>query len=100
MDQSVSLADKSARKAGFTDARCRTEFWIAALASLLFSVSTCHSALVAIAFQRTGYDLRAIGVLIGITAIPVLASSICSGLVIARFGALATLRVAMFLLAL
>ena len=92
--------DEAARAKGFVDAQSHREFWIAATASLLFSITTCHSALVAIALQHTGYDLRSIGILIGITAAPVLLVTVFSGVITARLGALGALRLAMVLLAL
>jgi predicted MFS family arabinose efflux permease len=92
-------ADEAARAKGFVDAQAHREFWIAAAASLLFSITTCHSALVAIALQRTGYDLRAIGILIGVTAAPVLLVTVFSGVITARLGARGALRLAMLLLA-
>ena len=92
-------ADEAARARGFADAQSYREFWIAAAASLLFSITTCHSALVAIALQHTGYDLHAIGILIGITAAPVLLVTVFSGVITARLGALGALRLAMVLLA-
>jgi predicted MFS family arabinose efflux permease len=92
--------DEAARGHGFIDARAHREFWIAATASLLFSITTCHSALVAIALQHSGYDLQDIGVLIGVSAAPVLLVTVFSGVITARLGARGALRLAMILLAL
>jgi predicted MFS family arabinose efflux permease len=92
-------ADEAARAKGFIDARAHREFWIAAAASLLFSITTCHSALVAIALQHTGYDLPSIGILIGVSAAPVLLVTLFSGVITARLGARGSMRLAMVLLA-
>ena len=92
-------ADDQARLAGYIDARGRREFAIAALASLLFSITTTHSTLVAVAFEHAGFSLRLIGVLISAVGVTALAGTLGSGYVTARLGAVATFRLAMALAA-
>ena len=88
-------ADEKARDDGFIDARGRREYLFAAAATLLFSITTCNSALIAIVFQRAGFPLPTIGVLIGVLALSVLAATLGSGYVTARLGAVRASHVAM-----
>ncbi len=88
-------ADSRAQDDGFLDQTSQREFWIISLASLLFSITVAHSTLVALAFGRLGYSLEKIGLLLSIMAIPVLASTFFSGLVIGRLGALWATRLSM-----
>ena len=93
----TTSADSRAQDDGFLDQASRREFWIMALASLLFSITATHSTLVAVAFGRLGYSLEQIGVVLSIIAFPVVASTFCSGLIIGWFGALGAMRVSMLL---
>ena len=95
--ETITSADSRAQDDGFLDQASRREFWIMAVASLLFSITATHSTLVALAFGRLGYSLEQIGVVLSIIAFPVLASTFCSGLIIGRFGALGAMRVSMLL---
>ncbi len=95
--ETITSADSRAQDDGFLDQASRREFWIMAAASLLFSITATHSTLVALAFGRLGYSLEQIGVVLSIIAIPVLASTFCSGLLIGWFGALGAVRVSMLL---
>ena len=93
--ETTNSADSSALDDGFLDQISRREFWIISLASLLFSVTVAHSTLVAVAFGRLGYSLAEIGLVLSIMAIPVLASTFFSGLVIGALGALWATRLSM-----
>ena len=95
--ETISSDDSRAQDDGFLDQPSRREFWIVAAASLLFSITATHSTLVAVAFGRLGYSLAQIGVVLSIIALPVIASTFCSGLIIARFGALGAMRLSMIL---
>ena len=95
--EQITSADSRAQDDGFVNQVSRREFWIAALASLLFSITATHSTLVAVAFGRLGYSLQQIGVVLSIIAFPVVASTFCSGLIIGRFGALGAMRLSMLL---
>jgi hypothetical protein len=97
--QGVSSADEKARADGFIDARGRREFAVAAAASLLFSITTTHSTLIAVALEHSGYSLRVIGVLISVVGVTALAATLGSGYVAARIGAVAAFRLAMALAA-
>jgi MFS family permease len=92
-------ADDRARADGFIDARGRREFAVVALSSLLFSITTTHSTLVAVALGHEGYSLRAIGVLISAVGVTALAATLGSGFVAARLGAVGAFRLAMALAA-
>ncbi len=89
--------DSTAPDQDFIDQAAQREFWIIALASLLFSITATHSTLVAVAFGRLGYSLEQIGVVLSIIAFPVVASTFCSGLIIGWFGALGAMRISMLL---
>ena len=95
MSASAATADEAARADGFIDARGRREYLFAAAATLLFSITTCNSALIAIVFGHAGFPLQTIGVLIGVLAISVLAATLGSGFVTARLGAVRAAHVAM-----
>ena len=95
--ETITSADSRAQDDGFLDQASRREFWIMALASLLFSITATHSTMVAVAFGRLGYSLEQIGVVLSIIAFPVMASTFCSGLIIGWFGALGAMRVSMLL---
>ncbi len=91
----ASDRDAEAREDGFIDARARQEYLLAAAATLLFSATTTNSALIALVFDRAGYPLSSIGVLIGVLALSVLPATLFSGYVTARLGALRASHVAM-----
>ena len=87
--------DEQARDDGFIDARGRREYFLAAVATLLFSTTTTNSTLVAVVFHRAGFPLQTIGIVIGVLAISVLAATLGSGYVTARLGAVRAAHVAM-----
>jgi MFS family permease len=84
---------------GFVDRTAKSEYYRLALACFLVSFTSAHSTLLAVVFQRDGYDLHAIGLLLSSLAVPVIAVALVSGAIITRIGALAALRVAMTLTA-
>jgi len=84
---------------GFVDERARGEYIRLGIGCFLAAVMNAHSALLAIIFARSGYDLHDIGLLLSIFAIPVVLSALISGVVADRIGALQTVRLAMALLA-
>jgi len=84
---------------GFVDERARGEYIRLGIGCFLAAVMNAHSALLAIIFARSGYDLHDIGLLLSIFAIPVVLSALISGAVADRIGALQTVRLAMALLA-
>ena len=92
-------ADDRARADGYVDAQGRREFAIVALSSLLFSITTTHSTLVAVALGHVGYSLQTIGVLISAVGVTALAATLGSGFVAARLGAVGAFRLAMALAA-
>ncbi|GAC1336224.1 MAG: MFS transporter [Beijerinckiaceae bacterium] len=83
---------------GFVDDRARGEYVRLGAACFLVAVTNAHSALLAIIFTRSGYDLHDIGLLLSIFAVPVVLSALVSGAVADRLGALMTVRLAMVLL--
>ncbi len=96
----VTTSDSRAQSLGFADAKSRREFWIVALASLLSSITVTHSTVVALALARENYSLEQIGILISITAVPVLAGALFSGLLTSYIGARSALQLAMLFAAL
>ncbi len=90
-------ADEAARDAGFIDALGRREYWLAAAATLMFSITTCNSTLVVVAFQRAGFPLETIGQLVGVLAFSVLAATLGSGFITAKLGAVRAAHFAMAL---
>jgi MFS family permease len=92
----VISADNSPR--GFVDERARGEYIRLGASCFLVSITNAHSALLAIIFARSGYDLHDIGLLLSVFAFPVVMSALVSGAIADRFGALQTVRVAMVLL--
>lgn len=83
---------------GFVDRRARAEYLRLSLACFLISFTNAHTTLLAIVFSRDGYDLHAIGLLLSLIAIPIIGFSLISGEVMARLGALGTMRLAMALM--
>lgn len=94
----MSAADSEAVAAGYADALARGEFRRLGLACLLVSFMNSHSTLLAVVFSRAGHDLHAIGILLSVYAIPVLALTLFSGAVAGRIGVLRTLQAAMALM--
>ena len=87
--------DDEARRAGFIDSIARREYFLVAIATLSFSTSAAHASLMALAFERTGYDLSAIGVLLSSLAVTTMTFTLASGWIMTRIGSLASLRIAM-----
>ena len=83
---------------GFVDRLARYEYLRLALACFLVSFTSAHTTLLAIVFARDGYDLHHVGLLLSLIAVPIIGFSLVSGEVMARLGALGTLRVAMVLI--
>src|SRR5947209_11741783 len=83
----------------FIDERARGEYVRLGAACFLVAVTNAHSALLAIVFARSGYDLHDIGLLLSVFAFPVVLSALVSGAVADRLGALQTLRLATAFLA-
>ncbi len=96
----MTSADSKAQDRGFVDHISRREFWIVAGASLLCSITVTHSSVVALALGREHYSLEQIGILLSITAIPVLLATFLSGALTARFGARGAMQFAMVFAAL
>lgn len=80
---------------GFVDRQARGEYFRLAIGCFLVSFTTAHTSLLAIVFGRNGFDLHAIGLLLSLVAIPIIAFALLSGELMARLGALTTLRLAM-----
>jgi MFS family permease len=93
----VSLVDEAAAKAGFVDARARSEFIRFGIACLLASLLNAHVALLSIVFTGAGHSLQTAGLLLSLFAIPVIVVNLLAGPAAARFGALATTRLSMAL---
>lgn len=91
---SVKVADPPS---GFIDRRAKSEYLRLSVGCFLVSFTAAHTTLLAIVFARDGYDLHAIGLLLSLVAIPIIGVALLSGEVMARLGALATLRLAMVL---
>jgi hypothetical protein len=71
------------------------EFVQLCIASVMMSFSTAHTIVAALAFERSGFDLHSIGILLSSMAIPTILGSLFSGALIARFGVLHVMRAAM-----
>ena len=84
---------------GFVDRQAKSEYVRLALACFLISFTTAHTTLLAIVFAHDGYDLHQVGLLLSLIAAPIIAFALLSGEVMARLGALGTLRTAMVLIA-
>jgi MFS family permease len=97
MDTPAEVSQDDTRS-GFIDERARGEYTRLGTGCFLVAVTNAHSALLAIVFARSGYDLHDIGLLLSIFAVPVVLSALVSGAVADRFGALQTVRLAMVLL--
>ena len=78
--------DDEARRAGFIDSIARREYFLVAIATLSFSTSAAHASLMALAFERTGYDLSAIGVLLSSLAVTTMTFTLASGWIMTRIG--------------
>src|ERR1700744_1431959 len=85
-------------RSGFVDERARGEYIRLGASCFLVAVTNAHSALLAILFPRSGYDLHDIGLLLSIFAVPVVLAALVSGAIADRVGALQTVRLAMVLL--
>lgn len=81
-----------AHGSSFVDARARIEFIVAALSTFLASLVGAMVAILAVVFQREGYDLPSIGILLSLYAVPVLVLTVLSGAIIDRIGALSAFR--------
>ena len=93
----MSLRDEAAVKAGFVDARAKSEFIRFGVACLLASLLNAHVALLTIVFTQAGHSLQAAGLLLSFFAIPVIIVNLLAGPVASRIGALATTRLSMAL---
>jgi MFS family permease len=82
---------------GFVDRLAKREFYQLAVGCFLVSFTNAHATLLAVVFQRDGYDLHTTGILLSAIAAPVIGIALISGAVITRLGALVSLRIAMFL---
>src|SRR5947209_4762276 len=98
MDARAEVEQPDEAPSGFIDARARSEYIRLGAGCLLVAVTNAHSALLAIIFGRSGYDLHDIGLLLSIFAVPVVLSALVSGAIADRVGALQTVRLAMVLL--
>ena len=94
----MSLADEAAQKAGFIDARGRSEFIRFGVACLLASLLNAHVALLSIVFTQAGHTLHSAGLLLSLFASPVIVVNLLAGPVAARIGTLATTRLSMSLM--
>ncbi|MGE3245976.1 MAG: MFS transporter [Beijerinckiaceae bacterium] len=83
--------------AGFADKPARREYLLVTMAGFLFSISHNYSALLAIVFERSGHSIQATGQLLSLFAVTAIAGSLASSAVCARFGVLASIRLAIFL---
>jgi MFS family permease len=92
----INEGDESS--SGFVDERARGEYIRLGAGCFLVAVMNAHSALLAIVFARSGYDLHEIGLLLSVFAVPVVLSALVSGAIADRLGALPTIRLAMVLL--
>jgi MFS family permease len=97
MDTPAEVSQDDTRS-GFVDERARGEYTRLGTGCFLVAVTNAHSALLAIVFARSGYDLHDIGLLLSIFAVPVVLSALVSGAIADRLGALQTVRLAMVLL--
>jgi MFS family permease len=98
MDTHAEVSQQDDARSGFVDERARGEYIRLGTGCFLVAVTNAHSALLAIVFARSGYDLHDIGLLLSIFAVPVVLSALVSGAIADRFGALQTVRLAMVLL--
>ncbi|WP_395666652.1 MFS transporter [Methylocella sp.] len=96
--EDAAARDLAARQAGFVDARARREFIQLALAAFLVSFMYSHAALLAVVFEREGFDLHDTGLLLSLYAAPVVLFTFLSGAVSARIGVLGSCRVAVALM--
>jgi MFS family permease len=99
MDAPTEASREDEARSGFVDECARGEYIRLGAGCFLVAVTNAHSALLAIVFARSGYDLHDIGLLLSIFAVPVVLAALVSGAVADRLGALQTVRLAMVLLA-
>jgi hypothetical protein len=95
MDAKAETEEHEDTPSGFIDDRARGEYIRLGVGCFLVVVTNAHSALLAIVFARSGYDLHDIGVLLSLFALPVFLSALVSGAIADRLGALETVRLAM-----
>jgi MFS family permease len=88
-------AKSSLYASAFVDDDAKHEFVRLCVASIMMSFSTAHTIVAALAFQRSGFDLSSIGILLSSMSIPTILGSLFSGALIARYGVLAIMRIAM-----
>ncbi len=93
----MSLRDEAAVKAGFVDARAKSEFIRFGVACLLGSLLNAHVALLSIVFMQAGHSLQTAGLLLSFFGLPVIVVNLLAGPVAARIGALATTRLSLAL---
>jgi MFS family permease len=98
MDARAEVKQQDETRSGFVDDRARGEYIRLGGGCFLVAVMNAHSALLAIIFARSGYDLHDIGLLLSVFAFPVVLSALVSGAIADRLGALQTVRLAMVLL--
>jgi MFS family permease len=98
MDGQGEVSQPDETPSGFIDERARSEYIRLGAGCFLVAVTNAHSALLAIVFARSGYELHDIGLLLSIFALPVVLSALVSGAIADRLGALQTVRLAMVLL--
>jgi MFS family permease len=99
MDARAEGRQQEETHSAFIDDVARGEYIRLGAGCFLVAVMNAHSALLAIIFARSGYDLHDIGLLLSVFAVPVVSSALVSGAIADRLGALQTLRLAMVLLA-
>jgi MFS family permease len=92
-----AASNAAANAAGFIDDIARGEFIRLAIAMFLVSFTTAHATLLYIVFERSGYDLHTIGVLLSSIAVPIIFFALFSSEFSARLGVLPTLRLSMAL---
>ena len=88
-------AHTSVYASSFVDELAQKEFVQLCIASVMMSFSTAHTIVASLAFERSGFDLHSIGILLSSMAIPTILGSLFSGALIARFGVLLVMRCAM-----
>lgn len=98
MSVDAAPADRDAVQNGFVDARARSEYYRLSIGCFLVALTNASATLLAVVFEREGFDLHATGLLLSVIAAPVIGFALLSGLVMERWGALTTLRVAMVLI--
>ncbi|WP_374307467.1 MFS transporter [Methylocella sp.] len=97
--EAEAARDARAQAAGFVDARGRREYLQFAASAFLISFMYSHAALLAVVFEREGFDLHDTGLLLSLYAGPVVLFTFLSGAVSARIGVLNSCRLAVALMA-